>query len=67
MKIKTYMMSEVEILKIVGTIAVVVDIIGLVLTGIVVKKIHQRSTINEIENAFDKIQLYKEQYRKGEQ
>jgi len=67
MKIKTYMMSEVEILKIVGTIAVVVDIIGLALTGIVVKKIHQRSTINEIENVFDKIQLYKEQYRKGEQ
>ena len=47
---KLSMMSELEILKIVGAVTVVVDVSGLVLTGIVAKKLLNRKIVKDSED-----------------
>lgn len=47
---KLSMMSELEILKIVGAVTVVVDVSGLILTGIVAKKLLNRKIVKDSED-----------------
>ena len=45
-----YMMSELEILKVVGAVTIVVDISGLILTGVVLKKLLNRKIVKDSED-----------------
>ncbi len=47
---KLSMMSELEILKFVGAVTVVVDVSGLILTGIVAKKLLNRKIVKDSED-----------------
>ena len=47
---KLSMMSELEILKVVGAVTVVVDVSGLILTGIVAKKLLNRKIVKDSED-----------------
>ena len=47
---KLSMMSELEILKLVGAVTVVVDVSGLILTGIVAKKLLNRKIVKDSED-----------------
>lgn len=45
--------SEKEILKVIGTITVIVDVIGITLTTVTLKKILQRKIIKECDNVLE--------------
>ncbi len=48
-----HMMSELEILKVVSAITVVVDVSGLILTGVVLKKLLNRKIVKDSEDVLD--------------
>ena len=57
--------SEKEILKVIGTITVIVDVIGITLTTVTLKKILQRKIIKECDNVLEAyIQYY--ELKRGE-
>ena len=56
-----YMMSELEILKVVGAVTIVVDISGLILTGVVLKKLLNRKIVKDSE---DVLYTYVERIKK---